>query len=150
MAKLRNGSNGGFEPGLSRLRVRHATTELPRSTKSHLSVSLAIVLLCLSDMHLSSIGLACFFCFPSVLPHPRRMAVQFEMFLSYFLRRLQYSCCSSKMLHFGYYPSFTPHIHLNILISFTSSHAFSIFCCRPGISTMQYSQSDCRFAYTII
>ena len=29
---LRNGSKGGFEPGLSRLRVRHSTTELLRST----------------------------------------------------------------------------------------------------------------------
>ena len=29
---LRNGSKGGFEPGLTRLRVRHSTTELPRST----------------------------------------------------------------------------------------------------------------------
>ena len=32
MPKLRNGSKVGFEPGLSRLRVRHSTTELPRST----------------------------------------------------------------------------------------------------------------------
>ena len=31
MPKLRNGSKVGFEPGLSRLRVRHSTTELPRS-----------------------------------------------------------------------------------------------------------------------
>ena len=30
MPNLRNGSKGGFEPGLSRLRVRHSTTELPR------------------------------------------------------------------------------------------------------------------------
>ena len=28
MPKLRNGSKGGFEPGLSRLRVRHATAKL--------------------------------------------------------------------------------------------------------------------------
>ena len=33
MPKLRNGSKGGFEPGFSRLRVRHSTTELPRSTR---------------------------------------------------------------------------------------------------------------------
>ena len=33
MANLPNGSNGGFEPGLSRLRVRHSTTEPARSTK---------------------------------------------------------------------------------------------------------------------
>ena len=32
MPNLRNGSKGGFEPGLSRLRVRHSTTELLRST----------------------------------------------------------------------------------------------------------------------
>ena len=32
MSNLRNGSKGGFEPGLTRLRVRHSTTELPRST----------------------------------------------------------------------------------------------------------------------
>ena len=32
MPTLRNGSKGGFEPGLSRLRVRHFTTELLRST----------------------------------------------------------------------------------------------------------------------
>ena len=32
MPKLRHGSKWGFEPGLSRLRVRHSTTELPRST----------------------------------------------------------------------------------------------------------------------
>ena len=30
MPNLRNGSKGGFEPGLTRLRVRHSTTELPR------------------------------------------------------------------------------------------------------------------------
>ena len=33
MPNLRNGSKGGFEPGLTRLRVRHSTTELPRSIK---------------------------------------------------------------------------------------------------------------------
>ena len=32
MPNLGNGSKGGFEPGLSRLRVRHSTAELPRST----------------------------------------------------------------------------------------------------------------------
>ena len=32
MPNLRNGSKGGFEPGLSRLRVWHSTTELLRST----------------------------------------------------------------------------------------------------------------------
>ena len=32
MPNLRNGSKWGFEPGLSRLRVRHSTTELRRST----------------------------------------------------------------------------------------------------------------------
>ena len=32
MPKLRNGNKGGFEPGLSRLRDRHPTTELRRST----------------------------------------------------------------------------------------------------------------------
>ena len=32
MPNLRNGTKGGFEPGLSRLRVRHSTTKLPRST----------------------------------------------------------------------------------------------------------------------
>ena len=31
MPNLRNGSKGGFEPGLTWLRVRHSTTELPRS-----------------------------------------------------------------------------------------------------------------------
>ena len=31
MPNLRNGVKGGFEPGLTRLRVRHSTTELPRS-----------------------------------------------------------------------------------------------------------------------
>ena len=36
MPNLRNGSKGGFEPGLTRLRVRHSTTELPRSTLSSL------------------------------------------------------------------------------------------------------------------
>ena len=36
MPNLRNGiAKGGFEPGLSRLRVRHSTTKLPRSTKSY-------------------------------------------------------------------------------------------------------------------
>ena len=30
MPNLRNGTKGGFEPGLTRLRVRHSTTELPR------------------------------------------------------------------------------------------------------------------------
>ena len=32
MPKLRNGSKGGFEPGLSRLRVRLSTAELSNST----------------------------------------------------------------------------------------------------------------------
>ena len=32
MPNLPNGTKGGFEPGLTRLRVRHSTTELPRST----------------------------------------------------------------------------------------------------------------------
>ena len=32
MAKHQNGSQGGFKPGPSRLRVRHSTTELPHST----------------------------------------------------------------------------------------------------------------------
>ena len=32
MPNLRNGTKGGFEPGLTRLRVRHSTTEPPRST----------------------------------------------------------------------------------------------------------------------
>ena len=36
MPKLRNDSKGGFETGLSRLRFRHSTTELPRSTTSTL------------------------------------------------------------------------------------------------------------------
>ena len=31
MPNLRNGTKGGFEPGLTRLQVRHSTTELPRS-----------------------------------------------------------------------------------------------------------------------
>ena len=31
MPNLRNGVKGGFEPGLTRVRVRHSTTELPRS-----------------------------------------------------------------------------------------------------------------------
>ena len=34
MPNLRNSSKGGFEPGLSRLRVRHSTTELTRSTQN--------------------------------------------------------------------------------------------------------------------
>ena len=33
MPNLRNGSKGGFEPGLTWLRVRHSTTELQRSTE---------------------------------------------------------------------------------------------------------------------
>ena len=36
MPNLRNGSKGGFEPGLSRLRVRHSTTELLRSTYAYM------------------------------------------------------------------------------------------------------------------
>ena len=39
MSNLRNGSKGGFEPGLTRLRVRHSTTELPRSTNVEVSTS---------------------------------------------------------------------------------------------------------------
>ena len=31
MPNLRNGSKGGFEPGLTSLRVRHSTAELPRT-----------------------------------------------------------------------------------------------------------------------
>ena len=33
MPNLRNGNKEGFEPGLTWLRVRHSTTELPHSTK---------------------------------------------------------------------------------------------------------------------
>ena len=36
MPNLRNGTKGGFEPGLTRLRVRRSTTELPRITWSKL------------------------------------------------------------------------------------------------------------------
>ena len=32
MPTLRNGSKGGFEPGLTSVRVRHSTADLPRST----------------------------------------------------------------------------------------------------------------------
>ena len=38
MAKLRNGTNMGFKPGLPWLWVRHSTTELPRSTGRLLQV----------------------------------------------------------------------------------------------------------------
>ena len=34
MSNLRNGSKGGFEPGLTWFRVRRSTAELPRSTSS--------------------------------------------------------------------------------------------------------------------
>ena len=34
MPNLRNGRKGGFEPGLTRLRVLRSTTELPRATCS--------------------------------------------------------------------------------------------------------------------
>ena len=37
MPKLRNGSKGGFKPGLPRLRVKHSTAELPRSTAGYMS-----------------------------------------------------------------------------------------------------------------
>ena len=37
MPNLRNGTKGGFEPGLSRLRVRHSTTELPHSISDKIS-----------------------------------------------------------------------------------------------------------------
>ena len=33
MSNLPNGTKGGFEPGLTLLRVRHSTTELPHSTR---------------------------------------------------------------------------------------------------------------------
>ena len=33
MPNLRNGSKEEFEPGLTRLRVRHSTADVPRSTK---------------------------------------------------------------------------------------------------------------------
>ena len=39
MPKLRNGSKGGFEPGLSRLRVRRSTAELPMVTLNHFSLT---------------------------------------------------------------------------------------------------------------
>ena len=42
MPNLRNGSKGGFEPGLTRLRVRQSTTELPRSIRGHSSVTCQI------------------------------------------------------------------------------------------------------------
>ena len=41
MPNLRKGSKGGFEPGLSRLRVRRSTIELPRvCTYVHANVGL--------------------------------------------------------------------------------------------------------------
>ena len=42
MPNLRNGSKGGFEPGLTRLRVRHSTTELPRSSNQLLLICVII------------------------------------------------------------------------------------------------------------
>ena len=36
MPNRRNGTKRGFEPGLTRLRVRRSTTELPRSTTTDL------------------------------------------------------------------------------------------------------------------
>ena len=43
MPNLRNGSKGGFEPGLSRLRVRHSTTALHAlSMAGHTSLSTAL------------------------------------------------------------------------------------------------------------
>ena len=50
MPNLRNGSKGGFEPGLTRLRVRHSTTELPRST-NHI-VCTADAMSCVSKMEI--------------------------------------------------------------------------------------------------
>ena len=38
MLKVRNSSKGGFEPGLSRLRVRHSTAESPRSRRHRYDV----------------------------------------------------------------------------------------------------------------
>ena len=35
MPNIRNGNKEGFEPGLTLLRVRNATTELPRYTTRH-------------------------------------------------------------------------------------------------------------------
>ena len=35
MPNLPNGTKGVFKPGLTRLRVRHSTTELPRSNVSN-------------------------------------------------------------------------------------------------------------------
>ena len=40
MPNPRNGTKGGFEPGLTRLRVRHSTTELPRSMARSISYAL--------------------------------------------------------------------------------------------------------------
>ena len=42
MPDLRNGNKGGFEPGLTRLRVRHSTTELPRSIEKNETIHNAI------------------------------------------------------------------------------------------------------------
>ena len=47
MLKLWNGRKGGFEPGLSRLRVKHSTAELPCSTAGYMS-SRVLVGLCAS------------------------------------------------------------------------------------------------------
>ena len=45
MSNLRNGSKGGFEPGLTRLRVWHSTTELPRSTWNELVKTISDVII---------------------------------------------------------------------------------------------------------
>ena len=47
MPNLRNGTNGGFEPGLTWLRVRRSTTELLRSIK----MSIRVVVSCPSTLN---------------------------------------------------------------------------------------------------
>ena len=57
MPNLPNGTKGGFEPGLTQLRVRHSTTELPRSTFNYATLrnitSICTKMLRLNDNNLS-------------------------------------------------------------------------------------------------
>ena len=58
MPNLPNGSKGGFEPGLTWLRVRHSTTELPRSLSESggLLIKVRCALLSLVLYSLFSVG----------------------------------------------------------------------------------------------
>ena len=77
MPNLPNGTKGGFEPGLTRLRVRHSTTELPRSIKCMHVHSMGNVVSGLQETEHHSVDML-FIAYPLCRPTERSGWVSYE------------------------------------------------------------------------